>query len=139
MKRSLLLSKVRKSSDRKPAAAQRRRRPSRKLAASLDALAATLPELPADGGPAKPPAGGGGGSSAPGAGKAPGLTESLERKRGVTKRREKMVRAETQRFRKNLAILSLAGAETSTEGGAAKDGRWSALRKHLETTVGGNT
>jgi hypothetical protein len=135
MKRSLLLSKVRKSSDKKTAS-PRRRRPSKKLAASLDALATTLPELPAAGPTAK-----GGGSSKPAAGV--GMSESLERKRGLTKKREKVVKAETQRFGKNMAILSLAGAKAAPGAGGeretpARDGVWSALRKHLETTVGRN-
>jgi hypothetical protein len=142
MKRSLLLSKVRKSSDKKPASA-RPRRPTKKLAASLDALANTLPELSTD-----PPRRGGGGSGKPSGqgssgGGSGGMADSLERKRGLTKRREKVVKAETQRFGQNLAILSVAGAAAAAggggDGGAARGGAWKALRKHLESTVGGNT
>jgi hypothetical protein len=136
MKRSLLLSKVRKSSDKK-SASTRRRRPSKKLAASLEALATTLPELPANGASAKSTS-----SSSVAAAKA-GMAESLERKRGLTKRREKMVKAETQRFGQNLAILSLAGAagapgEAGKGSGPSREGSWKALRRHLETmsTVG---
>jgi hypothetical protein len=124
MKRSLLLSKVRKSSDK--TASTRRRRPSKKLAASLEALATTLPELHTIG-PTK---------SSSSAAKA-GMAESLERKRGLTKRREKMVKAETQRFGQNLAILSLAAAAgEGREESGPREGSWKALRRHLEKSVG---
>jgi hypothetical protein len=133
MKRSLLLSKVRKSSDKKTAA-PRRRRPSRKLAASLNALAATLPDMPT-----APPATKSGGPSKPATGA--GMSESLERKRGLTKRREKLVKAETERFGKNLAILALAGAKAATcegeEGGGMEDEASAGLEGYQARSEGG--
>jgi hypothetical protein len=128
MKRSLLLSKVRKSSD-KNVHSKRHRRPSKKLVASLEALTSALPELPANGSIAK---------SRSSAAKA-NMTESLEQKRGLTKRREKLVKAETERFGRNMAILSMAGA-VNGEGReiscASRQDSWKALRRHLESTIG---
>lgn len=121
MKHSLLLSKVRKSSDKHSTRSQRRR-PVKQLTAKLDALADALPELESAA------------LSKSSKDKCGALTATLKSKPGALKKRERIVKEETERFGKNLAILT----QTSAKGAGSVDAgsRWAALRKHLENTVG---
>ena len=66
------------------------------------------------------------------------LKKSLKSRPGAMKKREKVVRAERERFEKNLAgMLALGKTGRQQEGEETQDGgamidRWKALRAHLE-------
>ncbi|KAF2401679.1 hypothetical protein EJ06DRAFT_580943 [Trichodelitschia bisporula] len=126
IKRSLFLSKITKSTP----GSLRRRRPNKKLVASLETLADALPDLAAETEARK---------------KGPAPVESLKVKPGVRKRREKVEKAERERFGKNLAVLSAAAKAPVTPGegmqvdGEEKQGagRWAALRAHIQQNLEG--
>jgi Ribosome biogenesis protein SLX9 len=121
---------VRKSSD-KGTSQRKRKRVSKKLAASLESLVEALPDITAA--TAVIPKSSKGSES---------VTQTLKSKPGALKKREKVVKEEKERFGKNLATLTLAGPSTnaSTKNGdgvqsSSTDERWAALRKHLHGTV----
>ena len=67
------------------------------------------------------------------------VLHSLRSKPGVAKQREKMVKAESDRFGKNLALLSQArSSEVSglQQEGGSRSRRWAALRAHIQSSMG---
>jgi hypothetical protein len=67
---------------------------------------------------------------------------TLKSKPGVAKKREKVVKEEKERFGKNLAALThtqsnleVTANNQNTTQTSGTNGRWAALRKHLESTV----
>ncbi|KLU84482.1 hypothetical protein MAPG_03523 [Magnaporthiopsis poae ATCC 64411] len=119
----------------------KRRRPSKKLVANLDSLAAALPALE-EGGTAPPP-------------QQPGKVRmrSIRHRPGALKRKEKLVRAETRNIGRSLAFLSgldgQGAAPAAVTGGdgagpgtavaaaapAPTANRWAALRAHITGTM----
>jgi hypothetical protein len=109
----------------------KRRRPSKKLVATLESLADALPDFDDDGN---------GGERTVGDAKI--RHTSLKSRPGATKRREKLEKMERERFGKNMAQLS-----ASTEAVAAVEGqdqttsapgtasRWAALRGFISQTL----
>jgi hypothetical protein len=138
IKHEQLLNKVSKSSAKKP----RRRRPDKKLVATLDSLADALPTDDDHNTDAQ--------------GAAGGMAEdqvniikrnSLKSKPGALKRREKLDKGERDRFAKNMAQLAAprpvahadqenAGVENSSKTvvPSATD-RWAALRGFISQTL----
>ncbi|OAL54032.1 hypothetical protein IQ07DRAFT_329288 [Pyrenochaeta sp. DS3sAY3a] len=117
IKHSSFVSKIEKASS-KP---QKRRRPNKKLVATLESLADALPGL-ADG-------------------EADGEIEigqakiqrkslkSMKSRPGAMKRKEKLQKMEMDRFNKNLAQLA-----STTQGSAVQD-RWAALKNHVQNNM----
>ncbi|KAF5025620.1 hypothetical protein F66182_2226 [Fusarium sp. NRRL 66182] len=121
--------------------ASKRRRPSKKLAASLDSLADALPEL--------------GDADAEQQGKI--RHRSLKSKKGALKRKEKVVKGEMERFGVSMARLTAQGgatptgvqrdhdedddeesmdkAETKPAAPAPTANRWAALRGYISSTM----
>ncbi|KAJ0312359.1 hypothetical protein COL5a_002038 [Colletotrichum fioriniae] len=138
MKHSAFLSKVAKTA---PGSGKtlKRRRPNKKLVATMESLADALPELEE------------------GAQTLDQLREgkvrhkSLKSRPGALKRKEKVVKAEVARFGASMAALASvpasnagaanAGAMAVEETGAqettpsATSNRWAALRKHISSTM----
>jgi hypothetical protein len=128
MKHSILLSKVRKSSD-KPTGQRKRRRSSKKLVTTLENLADALPEVTS------------GSVSESKSSKMQGPTmETLKSRPGVGKKKDRIVRQEKERFGRNMAALTQTMATTSKNQDETQDeqtnSRWAALRSHLANTVG---
>ncbi|KAK2042327.1 hypothetical protein LZ31DRAFT_556171 [Colletotrichum somersetense] len=138
MKHSAFVSKVEKA-NKKPL---KRRRPNKKLVTTMESLADALPELEE------------------GAQTLEQLREgkvrhkSLKSRPGALKRKEKIVRAEMQRFGASMAALASVPAadaaapavEMAVENPVAASGaesaapdatasRWAALRKHISSTM----
>ncbi|KAF1923658.1 uncharacterized protein M421DRAFT_425552 [Didymella exigua CBS 183.55] len=113
IKHSSFVSKIEKSG----AKAQKRRRPNKKLVANLESLADALPGLEE-----------GGADGGVEVGQAKIQRKSLKSRPGATKRKEKLVKTEMDRFNKNLA--QLAGSST----GGVQD-RWAALKSHVQNTM----
>ena len=114
IKHARLISKVTKSTSRKP----RRRRPNNKLITTLDALASALPDDDEVGGS-----------------DARDQVNIIKRKSmksrpGALKRREKLDRGERDRFTKNMAQL----ATTTSQTGDTSD-KWAALRGFISQTL----
>ncbi|OBT70100.1 hypothetical protein VE03_00409 [Pseudogymnoascus sp. 23342-1-I1] len=109
----------------------KRRRPSKKLVATLESLADALPDFDDDGN---------GGERIVGDAKI--KHRSLKSRPGATKRREKLEKMERERFGKNMAQLS-ATTETAPalEGqphaaaAAATSNKWAALRGFISQTL----
>ncbi|KAI3559256.1 hypothetical protein CABS03_07575 [Colletotrichum abscissum] len=139
MKHSAFLSKVAKTA---PGSGKtlKRRRPNKKLVATMESLADALPELEE------------------GAQTLDQLREgkvrhkSLKSRPGALKRKEKVVKAEVARFGASMAALASvpaavnaggagAGAMAVEEAGShetttsATSSRWAALRKHISSTM----
>lgn len=131
------MSKITKSPSKKPR--RRQRRPNKKLVATLDSLAAALPDgdSPGQGAPAS-------------AAEARDQVNIIRRKSiksrpGAMKRREKVDQGERERFAKNLAQMAAAAAVSTTpadaqagtaEGTAgATSQRWAALRGFIAQTL----
>lgn len=122
--------------------ANKRRRPSRKLAATLDSLADALPELDEDAG-------------------QPGKVKhkSLRSKRGALKKKEMVVKGEMERFGVSMARLTGTPQENAVPAGVQPDddddddedmndkakakpaapaptaNRWAALRGYISATM----
>ncbi|KAL8877187.1 MAG: hypothetical protein Q9198_004752 [Flavoplaca austrocitrina] len=128
-KRSALISRIEKSKARP----KKRRRPSKKLVADLESLAAALPDAPP---------------------REDQVTEegivrikhpSLKSKPGAMKKKEKIISTEKDRFNRNMAQLatiqnSTAGPIDTMQGTAVgTDGqsrnKWAALRSHIQQTM----
>ncbi|KAF9873831.1 hypothetical protein CkaCkLH20_08565 [Colletotrichum karsti] len=144
MKHSAFVSKIDKA-NKKPAL--KRRRPSKKLVATMESLADALPELDDD-------------EASLGQLAREGKVrhKSLKSRPGALKRKEKVVRGEMQRFGASMAALAsvppvnggvaaapvpaaadgdevvMAGADAPAET-SANAGRWAALRRHISTTM----
>ena len=113
MKHSLFMTKVHDSGVKK----LKRRRPGNKLVANLESLGDALQEVVEDEGVD--------GAAAP-------RMKNVREGRGQAKRKEKVVREETQRFGQNMAALATAStAQVQKDETAAGGGRWSALRAHI--------
>jgi hypothetical protein len=133
MKHAALMSKITKSSSKKP----RRRRPNKKLVANLDSLAAALPD-----------------EDFPVQDRVAGneakdqvniiRRKSMKSRPGAMKRQEKLDQSERERFAKNMAQMAVStpalksDGDTSgqTEGVAASTSqRWAALRGFIAQTL----
>jgi hypothetical protein len=128
MKHSILLSKIRKSSQK--GSGDKRRRPTKKLVATLESLADALPDM----------------ANVTLSTRTSSSTvvdsrnrNSIKSKPGAAKKREKVVKEERAQFGRNVAVLVTAGiANGSKEGqkeGAPTINRWAALRAQLNETV----
>lgn len=122
MKRSLLISKIEKS-NQKPT--KKRRRPNKKLVTTLETLADALPDV----------------ADMEEAVNGPGLvtqmqkarrTKSLRTRPGSMKRKEKVEKAERDRFGMNLA--QLAKADEAGSGNKALTGL-EALKRHIASQM----
>jgi ribosome biogenesis protein SLX9 len=129
MKHSLLLSKVRKSSE-KATGQRKRRRPSKKLVTTLENLADALPEVESRSLS----------ESKSSKGDQGVITQTLKSKPGTAKKMERIVKQEKERFGRNMAALTQTSAVASDSQSAAEDSqmnsRWAALRTHLANTMG---
>ena len=114
IKHSSFVSKIEKSATK----SQKRRRPNKKLVANLESLADALPGLED-----------GGADGEVEIGQAKIQRKSLKSRPGATKRKEKLVKTEMERFNKNLA--QLAGSST----GSGVQDRWAALKSHVQNTM----
>lgn len=111
------MSKIEKASS-KP---QKRRRPNKKLVATLESLADALPSL-ADGEVD--------GEIEIGQAKIQRKSlKSMKSRPGAMKRKEKLQKMEMDRFNKNLAQLA-----SNTQGNAVQD-RWAALKSHVQNNM----
>jgi hypothetical protein len=128
MKHSILISKIRKSSQK--GTGLKRRRPAKKLVATLESLADALPDMPD--------------ATLSTKDLDSNSTESRNRKSirskpGAAKKREKVVKEERAQFGRNVAVLVTAGIPNAGEE-EQKDSlptinRWAALRAQLNQTV----
>jgi hypothetical protein len=107
-KHASFVSKIEKSS----ASAPKRRRPNKQLVANLESLADALPT-----------------EDAVELDQATISRKSLKSRPGAMKRKEKLNKAEMQRFNQNLVQLAGTGA------GTAVDDRWAALKSHVQRTM----
>ncbi|KAJ4366194.1 hypothetical protein N0V83_007829 [Neocucurbitaria cava] len=117
IKHSSFVSKIEKSSSK----TTKRRRPNKKLVATLESLADALPGLEDEGADGEIEVG-----------QAKIQRKSLKSMRsrpGALKRKEKLEKLERDRFNKNLAQLA-----SSTQGSAVQD-RWAALKSHVQSTM----
>ncbi|KAL8415110.1 hypothetical protein RB594_006083 [Gaeumannomyces avenae] len=140
VKKSTFLGQIRSKSGAS-GGVTKRRRPSKKLVADLDSLAAALPELDDDddddAGPQQRQQ------------QQPGKVriKSIRHRPGALKRKEKLVRAETQNIGRSLAFLSGLDGKAADGAGAGGGGvvapaasaptanRWAALRAHISGTM----
>lgn len=115
IKHSSFVSKIEKSSAKTP----KRRRPNKKLVASLESLADALPGLGNEGT---------NGEVELGQAKVTqrNSMKSIKSRPGALKRKEKLEKQEMDRFNKNLAQLA------TTSPGAAVQARWAALKNHVQ-------
>lgn len=115
IKHSSFVSKIEKSSTKTP----KRRRPNKKLVATLESLADALPGLEDEGAS---------GEIDMGQAKITQRSsmKSMKSRPGALKRKEKLEKLEMDRFNKNLAQLA-----TATPGAAVQD-RWAALKNHVQ-------
>lgn len=124
------MSKITKPPSKRP----QRRRPNKKLVATLDSLAAALPDedSPEQGAPAGP--------------EAKDQVNIIRRKSmksrpGAMKRREKLDQGERERFAKNLAQMAVSPTAADAQAGAAEgtagatSQRWAALRGFIAQTL----
>lgn len=109
----------------------KRRRPSKKLVATLESLADALPDFDDDGN---------GGERIVGDAKI--RHKSLKSRPGATKRREKLEKMERERFGKNMAQLSASSeampaveGEGQTAAAPATANKWAALRGFISQTL----
>ncbi|KAL2107306.1 hypothetical protein VUR80DRAFT_5419 [Thermomyces stellatus] len=132
IRRSTFLSKIQKSAQ-KPSSSAKRRRPNKKLVATLEDLADALPEMQEGEGEEK--------------GKV--KQRSLRSRPGALKRKERIVRGEMERFGESMArLVSGGGAEGGLGGGRKEEkgegkertanstgNRWAALRGYISATM----
>jgi hypothetical protein len=100
----------------------KRRRPSKKLVTTLEALADALPDT---------------GDAERVVGDAKIRHKSLKSRPGATKRREKLEKMERERFGKNMAQLAAGGAGATSEEAqkTATANKWAALRGFISQTL----
>ncbi|KAL2759029.1 hypothetical protein ACRALDRAFT_2026427 [Sodiomyces alcalophilus JCM 7366] len=146
MKHSVLLSKVQKSAAATSSKTLKRRRPNKKLVATLESLADALPELNETE------------LSRPADGKI--RHKSLRSRPGALKRKERLVKGEMARFGASMAALAAVPASettatatttsgmdvenkdangpsdsTSSAPASSTSSRWAALRRHITSTM----
>jgi hypothetical protein len=133
IKHAALMSKITKPSSNKA----RRRRPNKKLVATLDSLAGALPD-----------------EDTPGQGSTAGAEakdqvniirrKSMKSRPGAMKRREKIDLGERERFARNMAQMAASTAASNSEESitgqskgpaAATSQRWAALRGFIAQTL----
>ncbi|CAL8579896.1 hypothetical protein XPA_005626 [Xanthoria parietina] len=129
IKRSALISRIEKSK----AQPKKRRRPSKKLVASLESLAAALPDAPPRN------------DQVTETGIARIKHRSLKSQPGAMKKKEKIIRMERDRFNRNMAqmaaVQSPASGQMDTNQSTATgaDGqsrsKWAVLRSHIQQTM----
>lgn len=136
IRRSAFISRISKSAPRTGGnrTALKRRRPSKKLVATLESLGDALGEIERD------ELKDGDGEEAAQAGKT--RHRSLRSRPGALKRKEKVVRGEMQRFSHNLAQLatmpsSNGGDGSTAEGKAAGGGKDEGTAEDMETETAG--
>ncbi|KAF2677532.1 hypothetical protein K458DRAFT_349900 [Lentithecium fluviatile CBS 122367] len=122
IKHSSFVSKIEKTSK-----TQKRRRPNKKLVASLESLADALPGLDA---------GDGNGDGEVVMGQAKIHRRSLKSRPGAMKRKEKLEKMEMQRFNANLAQMVGTNTGGNAVGGSNSIAdRWAALKNHVRSTT----
>lgn len=125
IRQSTFLNKIQKSSS-KPTAATKRRRPNKKLVATLEDLADALPDVEekSEEGKVK--------------------QKSLRSRPGALKRKERVVKGEMERFGESMArLVGGGGAAGGLGGGKEGEGkeanptgnRWAALRGYISSTM----
>ncbi|KAI4280955.1 MAG: hypothetical protein L6R38_004043 [Xanthoria sp. 2 TBL-2021] len=129
IKRSALISRIEKSK----AQPKKRRRPSKKLVADLEALAAALPDAPPRD------------DQVTETGIARIRHRSLKSKPGAMKKREKIISREKDRFNRNMAQMAAVQSpasgqidtsqSTSTDADGQSRSKWAALRSHIQQTM----
>ncbi|KAL8811700.1 MAG: hypothetical protein Q9223_001514 [Gallowayella weberi] len=130
IKRSALISRIEKNK----AQPKKRRRPSRKLVANLDSIAAALPDAPPKN------------EQILETGVARIRHRSLKSKPGALKKKEKIISMEKDRFNKNMAQMAAVqgsddgqtnggshGAATGTDSQSRT--KWAALRSFIQQTM----
>lgn len=137
IKHSSFVSRIEKA-NKKPL---KRRRPGKKLVTDLDSLKKALPDLLAEGETEE---------SLQQLKEGKIRLKSLKSRKGALKKKEKVIKGETERFRGSLAKLNAVGAadtmniETEGEGEASADqtqqpnataSRWAALRGFISATM----
>lgn len=129
IKRSALISRIEKSK----AQPKKQRRPSKKLVADLESLAAALPDAPPRD------------DQVTETGIARIRHRSLKSKPGAMKKREKIISMEKDRFNRNMAQMAAVQSpasgqiDTSQSTSTGADGqsrsKWAALRSHIQQTM----
>ena len=127
IKHSALISRIEKANKK----TQKRRRPSKKLVANLQALTDALPDLGSLGGAETE------------TGNARIGLKGLKSRPGAMKRKEKLEKMERERFEKNMAqMVELKSAEATrsaaaagNEAGSGTGSRWAALRGFIQQTM----
>ena len=115
IKSSIFRSKIEKTSAK---LSKKRRRPSKKLVATLESLAAALPEI------------------ATSASSPQSSLVSLKSKPGARKKKERLEKEERLRFGKNMAVMTGMATTPGGQDGATTDNRWAALRQHIVNNIG---
>ncbi|EON67185.1 hypothetical protein W97_06438 [Coniosporium apollinis CBS 100218] len=125
IKHSVFLHKIEKTHSKAP----KRRRPNKKLVADLQSLADALPDTIDNED---------GGAEETVVGQARIRHKSLKSRPGAMKRKEKLERAERERFGRNMAQMAVGQQRQEGAGEAAVPGtgnRWAALRGFIEGTM----
>lgn len=94
---------------------QKRRRPGKKLVTNLESLEGALEDVAED---------------VLNKNEAQQL-KNVREGRGQAKRREKIVKAERERFGQNMAVLTAANAKDGSGDSTTPGNRWAALRAHI--------
>ena len=124
IKHSTFVSKITKDNPKK----SRRRRPNKKLVATLDSLADALPDVEDE-------------AEHPRTYDQVNIIrhKSVKTRPGAMKRKEKLEKSERERFAKNLAEMSRQSPAAPVHGTSTNDGstsgRWQALRSFISSTM----
>lgn len=116
IKRSAFLARIAKSSEKSTGTKKKRRRPSKKLVTTLESLGDALDDIQAE---IKEQEADGTTMDPEQAKQGKVRHKSLKTRPGALKRKEKLVKGEIERFRKNLAQLANISAATSATSAAA--------------------
>jgi len=120
IKSSVFRSKIEKASAK---SSTKRRRPSKKLVATLESLANSLPELQSSA------------NENPASGAHSG-TSGLRSRPGAKKKNERLDKSERKRFAQNMALLQQSVADPTNNDSDAGSHRWAALRQHISSSIG---
>ncbi|KAL2161675.1 hypothetical protein VTH06DRAFT_8237 [Thermothelomyces fergusii] len=153
IKRSAFLARIAKSSEKSAGTKKKRRRPSKKLVTTLESLGDALDDIQAE---MKEKEADGSMMDAEQARQGKVRHKSLKTRPGALKRKEKLLKGEIDRFKKNLAQLANIsaaapatsapeermdteqgkeqGAETTTQATSTPN-RWAALRGFISATM----